>query len=163
MGSLLQMSHGKGNTPLAVNTIPTLTADRRDGMIQIVIQELAPLHHHVSQPFIRCHFLCANHLCRHQSGAWLVEAIVLHGLLPTCNEVPIYSDLKKMDKSAQQITNRSSPWVHDIKLPNITVKWLTFLLRIWEVLGWSLSPETSYPDCGFPQSLQDLPVPAYRN
>jgi hypothetical protein len=44
-----------------------------------------------------------------------------------------------------------------LKRPNVMVKWLTLLLRIWEVPGSSLGPETGYPDesfCGFPQSLQ---------
>jgi len=31
------MSHGEGNKPLAVDTIPALTAHRWDGMIKIMI------------------------------------------------------------------------------------------------------------------------------
>jgi hypothetical protein len=41
-------------------------------------------------------------------------------------------------------------------LPNVVVEWFT-LLRIREVPGSDLDPETDYPDwgfCGFPRSLQ---------
>jgi hypothetical protein len=34
-------------------------------------------------------------------------------------------------------------------VPNVVVEWLTLLLRIWEVLGSNLGPETGYPDLGF--------------
>jgi hypothetical protein len=37
MSSLAWMSHGEGNKPLAVDTIPALTAHRWDGMIKIMI------------------------------------------------------------------------------------------------------------------------------
>jgi hypothetical protein len=49
--------------------------------------------------------------------------------------------------------------------PNFVVKWLTFLLHIWEVLGSNLGPETSYPDWTFsyffsvfPGKCQDRPL-----
>jgi hypothetical protein len=32
--------------------------------------------------------------------------------------------------------------------PNVVVEWLVFLLRIWEVPGLNLGPETSYSDRG---------------
>jgi hypothetical protein len=35
------------------------------------------------------------------------------------------------------------------KTPNVVVKWLTLLLRNWEVQGSHLSPETDYPGLGF--------------
>jgi hypothetical protein len=42
-------------------------------------------------------------------------------------------------------------------LPNVVVVWLTYLVRIWEVLGSNLNPETGNTDwdfCGFFQSLR---------
>jgi hypothetical protein len=44
-----------------------------------------------------------------------------------------------------------------ILLPNVVVECLTLLLRIWEVPGSNLGPETGCPDAfyGFPQSLQE--------
>jgi hypothetical protein len=34
--------------------------------------------------------------------------------------------------------------------PNVAVQWLALLLRIQEVPGANLGPETDYPDIGFP-------------
>jgi hypothetical protein len=33
--------------------------------------------------------------------------------------------------------------------PNVVIQWLKLQLRIWEVLGLNLGPETVYPDWGF--------------
>jgi hypothetical protein len=43
----------------------------------------------------------------------------------------------------------SSERLADIQKPNVMVKWLTFQLRIREIPGSNLDPETSYSDCGF--------------
>jgi hypothetical protein len=50
--------------------------------------------------------------------------------------------------------------------PNVVVEWLTLLLRILEVPGSYLGPETGYPDCvfrGFLQSLQANAGIVYQN
>jgi hypothetical protein len=42
-------------------------------------------------------------------------------------------------------------------IPNVVVKGLTLVLRVWEILGSNLGPETGYPEVfrDIPQSLQE--------
>jgi len=42
---------------LAIDAIPALRTHRWYGMIQIVIEKLSPLHHHVGDPGVRCDLL----------------------------------------------------------------------------------------------------------
>jgi hypothetical protein len=49
-----------------------------------------------------------------------------------------------MESTAAQV------WLQLAYNPNTVVEWLT-LLRIREVLGSDLGPETGYPDCASPE------------
>lgn len=44
---------GVGAGFLTVDTFPALRASRGDGMVQVVVQELSPLHHHVRDFSVR--------------------------------------------------------------------------------------------------------------
>jgi hypothetical protein len=37
----------------------------------------------------------------------------------------------------------------DISTPDTVVKWLTFMLHVWEIMGSEFSPKTDHPDWGF--------------
>ena len=53
-----------------------LTRHRLYGVVYVVIQPLAPLHHHVAQLRVLSHSPARDQAAGHQPGIWLCEAIV---------------------------------------------------------------------------------------
>ena len=67
---------------LAVDAVPAGAGLGGDGVVQVVVQELAPLHHHVRQPRVRGHAVRLDDAGGHQPRRGLGEAEVLEVLVP---------------------------------------------------------------------------------
>uniref|UniRef100_A0AAG5DEV3 Uncharacterized protein n=1 Tax=Anopheles atroparvus TaxID=41427 RepID=A0AAG5DEV3_ANOAO len=68
---------------LAVHPVPALGRHRGDGVVEIVIEELTPLHHHVRDAVVRCDGGGRDQAGRDKPGARFRVAVVLRRPVPS--------------------------------------------------------------------------------